>query len=158
MLGQHLFKTIYRRGTFNILGKELKYIAPAYLKVLLPMLRLGVGGCRLLLLLVAWLCKSAFPVWVVTAKRADIAFVQCRLIYEFLRFVLEVIMFQSFYEIILLNFFFFFLREKLSYISLVLHYSPDLSCIAIFGIKNELSANTWAFIQTCLPVTMNNYM
>ena len=28
------------------------------------------------------------------------------------------------------------------YISLVLHYSTDLSCIAIFGINNELSANT----------------
>ena len=35
------------------LGKELKYIVPAYLKVILPMLRLGFVGCRSLLLVVA---------------------------------------------------------------------------------------------------------
>ena len=33
-----------------------------YLKVLLPMLRLGFGGCRSLLLLLAWSCKSTFLV------------------------------------------------------------------------------------------------
>ena len=44
------------------LGEELKSIAPSYLKVLLPMLRLGFGGCRSFLLLVAWLCKSPFLV------------------------------------------------------------------------------------------------
>ena len=78
------------------------------------------------------------------ATRADIAFLQCRLIYEFLHFVLEVVIFQSIYKVILENYFFF--KKKgdviIFHISLVIYYSPDLSCIAIFGSKNELSANT----------------
>ena len=33
----------------------------------------------------------------------------------------------------------------------ILHHSPDLSCIAIFGILDKLCENTCAIVHTCLP-------
>lgn len=56
------------------------------------------------------------------ATRADIAFLQCRLIYEFLHFVLEVVIFQSFYKVILKNYYFFKKRGMLSYSIFHLYY------------------------------------
>ena len=51
-----MFKNNVKKGSdsidFNSIGKELKRVAPEYLKVLLPKLRLGCGKRKSLFLLV----------------------------------------------------------------------------------------------------------
>ena len=66
------------------------------------------------------------------ATRADIAFLQCRLIYEFLHFVLEVVVFQSIYKVILKNYYLYIIAQ-------ICHVLPYLVVKMSCQLIHELS-------------------